>query len=58
MACGPGVHKRLVGDVGASGQSERAHEGSCLETLVRNLGVGIGSSRAKVREVLCFLFFF
>lgn len=52
-----GVHERQGGDVGASGQSELAHEVSCLETLIRNLGVAIRSSRAKVCEALCFPLF-
>lgn len=30
MACGPGVLKRLCGDVGADRQSEGAHEASHL----------------------------
>lgn len=57
-ACGLGVCKRLVGDVGASGQSEWAHEVGRLETLMRNFGIGISSSRAQVHEALYFPPFF
>lgn len=55
---GLGVHKRLVEDVGDSGQSEEAHEVGCLETLIRNLGIGVSSSRAKVCETLYLPLFF
>lgn len=41
----PDVHKRLVGEVGASGQSALAHEVSHLETLIRHAGLGVSRQR-------------